>query len=207
MLSARSILENFMLPEEIIILVVIISLIGDFIYLRSMYKGHAKPNLVSWFIWMLAPFIGVFFQLKAGAGWSIFPVFAAGFCPLLVIIYSLILKNGFWKITLFDLICGVLSLLALMLYVFTHSLEISILFVILSDGLAAIPTIIKSWNFPETENVYLYILGVVNNIIGLLIIKEWIFSIYSLGIYFILINLIISFAILHKKFFKKEVFA
>ncbi len=171
-----------------------------------MYLGHAKPNLVSWFIWMLAPFLGVYFQLKAGAGFSVFPVFASGFCPLLVIIYSLILRNGYWKITLFDLICGILSLLALVLYVFTHSLEISILFVILSDGLAAVPTIVKSWKFPETENAGLYMLGIVNNIIGLLIIKDWTFSIYSLGIYFILINAIISFAILHKKIFKKVIF-
>ncbi|MCX6751770.1 MAG: hypothetical protein NT161_03355 [Candidatus Nomurabacteria bacterium] len=196
-----------MLPEKIIIIAVMVSFVGDFIYLRSMYLGHAKPNLVSWFIWMLAPFLGVYFQLKAGAGFSVFPVFAAGFCPLLVIIYSLILKNGYWKITLFDLVCGILALLALVLYVFTHSLEISILFVILSDGLAAIPTIVKSWKFPETENAYLYLLGIFNNIIGLLIIKEWSFSIYSLGIYFIVINSIISFTILHKKFFKKEVFS
>ena len=196
-----------MLPEKIIIIAVIISFIGDFIYLRSMYLGHAKPNLVSWFIWMLAPFLGVYFQLKAGAGFSVFPVFAAGFCPFLVIVYSLVLKNGFWKITLFDLICGVLSLLALILYVFTRSLEISILFVILSDGLAAVPTIIKSWKFPETENAYLYMLGIVNNIIGLLIIKDWSFSIYSMGIYFITINAIISFAILHKKIFRKAVYS
>lgn len=188
-----------MLPENIIYVGFAIGLIGDYVYLRSMYLGHAKPNLVSWFIWMLAPFIGVFFQLKAGAGLSVVPVFAAGFCPFLVIIYSLYLKNGYWKITFFDLICGILALLALVLYVFTHSLEISILFVILSDGLAAIPTIVKSWKFPETENAILYLLGIFNNILGLLIIKEWSFSIYSLGIYFIVINTIISFAILRKK--------
>ena len=102
-----------MLPEKIIIVGVVISLIGDFLYLRSMYLGHVRPNLVSWFIWMLAPFLGVFFQLKAGAGLSVFPVFAAGFCPFLVIVYALILKNAYWKITLFDLVCGILSLIAL----------------------------------------------------------------------------------------------
>lgn len=194
-----------MLPEKIIIIAVVVSLIGDFFYLRGMFLGHVKPNLISWFMWMLAPFLGVFFQLKAGAGFSVVPVFAAGFCPFLVIIYSFILKNGYWKITLFDSICGILSLLALILYVFTRNLEISILFVILSDGLAAIPTIIKSWKFPETENASLYLLGIFNNILGLLIIKDWTFSIYSLGIYFIVVNSIISFAILYKKIFKKQV--
>ncbi|MFA4975514.1 MAG: hypothetical protein WC839_02225 [Candidatus Paceibacterota bacterium] len=193
-----------MLPENIIYIGVLLNLIGEISYLRSMFLGHAKPNLVSWFIWMLAPFIGVFFQLKAGAGLSVLPVFMMGFGPFLVMVYSLYLKNGYWKITLFDSICGFLSLIALGLYVWTHNIEISIIFVILSDGLAAIPTIVKSWKFPETESSYVYIVGILNNILGLLIIKEWIFSIYSLGIYFIVINTIISFAILRKKILKKE---
>lgn len=193
-------LDNIMLPEQIIYIGVLLNLIGEFFYLRSMSLGHAKPNLVSWFIWMLAPFIGVFFQLKAGAGLSVLPVFMMGFGPFLVIIYSLILKNGFWKITFFDLMCGFLSLSSLMFYIFTHNLEISILFVILSDGLAAIPTIVKSWKFPETENSTLYILGILNNIIGLLIIKDWSFSVYSLGVYFVIINVVIAFCIIRKRF-------
>ncbi|MCM2339202.1 MAG: hypothetical protein NDI62_01970 [Burkholderiales bacterium] len=192
-----------MLSENIIYIGVLINLIGEFFYLRSMFLGHTKPNLVSWFIWMLAPFLGVFFQLKAGAGLSVLPVFMAGFGPFLVIIYSLFKKNAYWKITFFDSICGVVSFLALILYIFTHNLEISILFVILSDGLAAIPTIVKSWKFPETESVYIYAFAIINNILGLFIIKEWSFSIYSLGIYFVLINTIISFSILHKKIFKR----
>jgi len=68
------------------------------LYIKNILYGTTRPNLVSWFIWMLAPFIGVFFQLKAGAGLSVIPVFAAGFCPFLVIVYSLYLKNGYWKI-------------------------------------------------------------------------------------------------------------
>ncbi|OIO30024.1 hypothetical protein AUJ22_00330 [Candidatus Nomurabacteria bacterium CG1_02_31_12] len=196
-----------MLPEKIIIIAVIISFIGDFIYLRSMYLGHAKPNLVSWFIWMLAPFIGVFFQLKAGAELSVLPVFMAGFGPLLVIIYSLLKKNGYWKIVKLDIICGIISFSALILYIFTHNLGISILFAIISDGLAAIPTIIKSWRFSETESASIYLTGIFINIVGLLIIKDWIFPIYSFSIYLILMNLTISFCIYHNRIFKKVIFS
>src|ERR1035437_6996397 len=141
---------------------------GNFFHLRSMFLGNAKPNLVSWIMWMLAPFIGVFFQLKAGAGLSVLPVFMAGFGPLLVIIYSLLKKNGYWKVVRLDAICGILSLLALILYVFTHNLDVSILFAITSDGLAAIPTLIKSWKFSETESASIYLTGIFANIVGLL---------------------------------------
>ncbi len=194
-----------MLPEKIIYIGVIINLIGQILYLRSIIAGNTKPNLVSWFIWSLAPFIGVFFALKAGAGLSVLPVFMAGFGPFMVMVLSILRKNAYWKLTTFDLICGAFSLAALVLYVITHNLGISILFAILSDGLAAVPTITKLWKFPETESASIYFGGIVSNIIGLLVIKNWSFTIYSFGIYFVLINTIIVFCINRKKLFPPKV--
>ena len=188
-----------MLPENIIFVGVLINLVGLFWYIRDIIKGGTKPNLVSWFFWSLAPFIGVFFQLKAGAGISILPIFMAGFTSLVVIIVSVLKKNGYWKINSFDVVCGIISLFALILYVFTHNLSISILFAIISDGLAYIPTIRKSWNFPETETGLMYTTGIVSNIIGLLTIKMWTFPIYSFGVYIILFNAIVVFSIYRKK--------
>ncbi|OGI95086.1 hypothetical protein A3A03_04025 [Candidatus Nomurabacteria bacterium RIFCSPLOWO2_01_FULL_40_18] len=191
-----------MLPENIAYITIFITIAGYFFYFKNILYGQTKPNLVSWFLWMLGPFIGVFFQLKAGAGLSVIPVFLAGFGPLVVIVISLLRKNSIWKIGKLDIICGILALLALVFYVFTHNLGISILFAILSDGLAAIPTLTKSWKFPETETASVYAVGIINNILGLLIIKNWVFTIYSFGIYFILINTAIVFCIYHKKIFK-----
>jgi len=194
-----------MFPENTIYIGVFVSLIGAIWYLRGIIKGQVRPNLVSWFIWMLAPFLGVFFQLKAGAGLSVLPVFMAGLGPLIVIIASLFLKNAYWKLTTFDIICGVFSLIALILYIFTHNLGVSIFFVILSDGLAAIPTIVKSWKSPETENSAPYLTGIFSNILGLFIITNWIFTIYSFSIYIILVNLVIVFCIYRKKIFKTKI--
>ena len=191
-----------MLPENIAYITIFITIAGYFFYFKNILYGQTKPNLVSWFLWMLGPFIGVFFQLKAGAGLSVIPVFLAGFGPLVVIVISLLRKNSIWKIGKLYIICGILALLALVFYVFTHNLGISILFAILSDGLAAIPTLTKSWKFPETETASVYAVGIINNILGLLIIKNWVFTIYSFGIYFILINTAIVFCIYHKKIFK-----
>ena len=193
-----------MLPEKIIFVGVLINLVGLFWYIKDVIKGGTKPNLVSWFIWSLAPFIGVFFQLKAGAGFSILPVFMAGFTSLVVIIVSVLKKNGYWKINTFDVICGIISLFALTLYIMTHNLGVSIFFAIFSDALAYIPTIRKSWNFPETETGLMYTTGIVSNIIGLLTIKIWIFPIYSFGIYIILFNAIVVFSIYRKKIFRTK---
>lgn len=190
-----------MLPENIIYFTILTTAVGYFFYFKDTLYGQTRPNFVSWFLWMLVPFIGVFFQLKAGAGLSALPVFLAGFGPLLVILISLYRRNSIWKITRIDMFCGILAFLALVFYVITRDLGISILFAILSDGLAAIPTIIKSWKFPETETAVVYVPGIINNTLGLLIIKNWTFSIYSFSIYFIVINTIILFCLYRKKIF------
>jgi hypothetical protein len=191
-----------MLPENIIIIGVIANLIGYFGYFKSIISGNTKPNLVSWFIWCLAPFIGVFFQIKAGARFSVLPIFMSWLFAVSVIFISVFRKNGYWKINTFDVICGIICLISLILYILTHNLSISILFAITSDALAYIPTIKKTWNFPETETSLLYITGIVSNIIGLLIIKTWIFPIYAFSISIIFFNALVLFSVYRKKIFK-----
>lgn len=190
-----------MLPEKIIYIIILTSFFGSFFYIKDIFLGKTKPNLVSWFIWSLAPFLGVFFQLKAGAGLSILPIFMAGFVSFLVMAVSILRKNAYWKINTFDVICGIISLMALLLYIFTRNLSMSILFAIMSDALAYIPTVVKSWNFPDTETSAMYIAGILNNIIGLLIIKSWIFPIYSFSISMIIFNFLVLFCIYRKKIF------
>jgi len=188
-----------MLSEKIIYIGVFINLICLIWYIRNIFYKNTRPNLVSFSIWTIAPFVGVFLQIKSGAGLSVLGTFMAGFGPLLIIIFSLIKKNGFWKLNRFDLICGFFSILALIIYIITNKLGISILFAIVSDGLAAFPTIIKSFKFPETETPILYMGGIINNILALFIITNWTFSIYAFSIYFIVINTIIIFSIYYKK--------
>jgi len=191
-----------MLPENVIFIGVSINLFLSVWYIKTIVDGKTKPNLISWFCWMLPTFIGSFLQIRAGAGLSFLSTLMAGFGPFLVIIFSLFKKNAFWKINSFDIFCGFLSIFALILYFLTKNLAISIIFAILSDALAYVPTLIKSWKFPETESSTTYIGGIVNNLLAILIIKNWSFSIYSFPIYLVLSNLITVCFIYRKKIFK-----
>lgn len=197
-----------MLPEKIIYIGILFSFLGAFFYIKDIVLGKTKPNRVTWFIWMLAPIVGAFLQFKDGAGLSALAVLVAGVSPLLVLIVSLIWnKNSYWKITPFDIVCGFLALFALILYILTHQFGISIIFAILSDLLAAFPTLTKSWKFPETETGLEYICSAINAIIGILIIKNWSFTIYSFGIYLFVLNLIVVLLIYRKKIFKKLIYS
>jgi hypothetical protein len=191
-----------MLPENIIFIGIAVNLFLSVWYVVSIFRSGTKPNLISWLIWSCAPFIGFFLQLKAGAGLSSSGVFLAGFGPLLVIIFSLFRKNAFWKVQPFDLLCGFFSIMALIIFIITSNLWIAIIFAILSDLLAYIPTFIKSWKYPETENSSTYVGGIINNALALLIIKNWTFAIYSFPVYFVLANLLEVYFIYRNKIFK-----
>ena len=190
-----------MISEKIVYIGVLINLICAIWYIRSIFKGNTRPNLISFFLWSLAPAVGVFLQVKAGASASIWGTAMAGFGPLLILVVSLFNNKYIWKLNYFDFVCGLFSIVALIIYIITNNLGFSIIFAILSDLLAGIPTVLKSWKFPESEFSSIYIAGIIGNILSLLVIKDWSFSIYSFSIYLLGIDIAIIFSIYHRKLF------
>lgn len=167
-------------------------------------RGETKPNKVTWFFWSVAPLIGTAAAISDGVTWAVLPVFISGFGPLLVFISSFLNKNSYWKLEKFDYWCGGLSFLALVFWFVTKIPEIAILFAIAGDGLAAMPTLVKSWKYPETENAGPFTMGILNSLTSFVAIKVWTFSSYAFPAYLVVINTSIAFAILRRRIFPKE---
>jgi hypothetical protein len=74
-----------------------------------------------------------------------------GFNPFLTFLTSFVNKKAYWKITRLDLACGVLAIGGLVLWKMTDTPNLAISFGILADAIAGIPTVIKSFQEPETE--------------------------------------------------------
>lgn len=180
-----------MIDERFIIFGAFLNLIGITSYLIATIKGHTKPNRVTWSIWALAPLIAFAAQIQQHVGLPALLTFMTGFGPLLIFIASFINKNAAWKITTFDLFCGALSLLGLALWMVTQTGNIAILFSILADGLASIPTIIKSYKAPETENSTAYLFSGTSALITLFALQTWDFTHLGFPLYIFLDCLII----------------
>jgi hypothetical protein len=152
-------------------------------YLISTIKGKTKPNKVTWLLWALAPMLAVSAQLKQGVGLIALPSFMAGFNPALIFIASFVNKKSQWNIGKLDITCGLLSLGGLILWQVTQVPNIAILFAIIADGLAALPTIIKSYTNPETENSVAFYAGSFSALTALLTIKVWDFAHFGFPTY------------------------
>lgn len=176
-----------MIDERFIILGALIGTYGSVSYLIDMFRGKVKPNRVSWFLWALAPLVAFFAEIQEGVGLHALLTFSVGFNPLLILITSFFIKKAQWKITKFDIFCGVLSIIGLSLWAITRVGSIAIFFAILADGLAAIPTVVKSFKAPETESWFIFFLGMVNAGITMLAIKTWDFANYGFPVYIFII--------------------
>ena len=175
------------------------TLLATFVYVRSMFKGGAKPNRVSWFMWSIAPFIATAAAISNGVGWAALPVFMSGLSPFVIFTASFVSKKAHWTLTSFDYVCGVLSGLALVLWYVTEDPNVAIAFAIASDGLASIPTLTKAWKHPETEVAWPFMVGVFNAFTSFLAVTIWAFSAYAFPAYLIVINILLFFSVYKKK--------
>ena len=191
-----------MLDQNFVIVGAIIAAAGSLSYLVDTLKGKVKPNRVSFLLWSLAPLIAFFAEVKQGVGIQALMTFIVGFLPLNIFIASFVNKKAVWNLTGFDLMCGALSIIGLVLWFITKSGNIAIIFSILADGLAAMPTIVKSFNYPETESAWPYFASTISAILTLLTVKVWNIANIAFPLYIVLITLVI-FSLVHFKLGKQ----
>ena len=191
-----------MINENFVILGALISFLGGLSYLVSTVKGKTKPNRVTWFFWTLAPFVVLGGQVSQGVWAASLITFMAGFNPMLIFIASFWNKNSVWKLQKFDYLCGALALLGIILWQITKIGDMAILFGILADFIAAIPTFIKTYKFPQTENYKIYLAGIINAVITLLTIKVWELKNFAFAVNVLVICSLLCFLILRRRFIK-----
>jgi hypothetical protein len=177
-----------MLDEKFFYVAALLNLTGALIYLIATLKGNAKPNRVTWFLWSFAPLIAFAAQIQQGVGTAALLTFSAGFGPLLVFIGSFFSKHSAWKITKFDMVCGTLSLVGLFCWYITQQGNIAIIFGILADLLAYLPTMLKAYKAPETESLQAYLFGTIAGLITLLTLRTMTFAYIAFPLYLFLAN-------------------
>lgn len=180
-----------MLDQNFIFVGIALNAIGLSSYLIDTVKGKIQPNKVSWALWSIAPLVAFLAQIKQGVGIQSLMTLSVGLFPIIIFLGSFVNKKAYWKLAKFDLSCGVLSLIGLVLWQITQIGNIAILFSIMADGLAYVPTIAKAYKFPETESAWPWLAISSNGLFTLLTIKNWNFANFGFPLYFLIANLIV----------------
>ena len=176
-----------MIDSKFVLVGALLNIIGSSTYAWNTLKGKTKPNRVSWFLWMVIPMIAFFAQINEGVGLSSLMTFMVGFGPFLVLMASLMNKKAYWRISTLDWYCGILSVLAVMLWLITGTGLVAIALSIVADLLAGVPTLIKAYREPESEHHSVFRNGALSAIITMLTIQNWAFAAYAFPLYIFLI--------------------
>lgn len=180
-----------MLDDRFVLLGLLFNIVGGLDYFIKTLQGKVKPNRVTWFLWALVPFIAYFSEISQGVGLQSLLTFMVGFNPLIIFVASFINKNSVWEIKRLDIICAVLSFFGLLFWMVTKVGNYAIIFSILADAFAGIPTIIKSYRIPESEDYKIFMFGMLSALITLLTIKQWNLANYGFPLYIFSINILL----------------
>lgn len=150
---------------------VILSFIGILPYFINIFKNKTKPHAFSWLTWGIAGGIVFFAQIFKHAGPG---AYATGLGTLICfIIFFIALKKGQRQFSTFDWSSLLVSLLAIILWIFTNDPTLSVILVTLNDMVGFLPSIRKGYYFPFEETATTYSLASI----------KWIFAIIALQNY------------------------
>jgi hypothetical protein len=158
-------------------------------YIITTLQGKTKPNRATWWVWGINGSVLCLGNLAVDADYTMLPLIFAVVAQLCIAILSIKYGEGGWN--RFDRRCLIASSISFILWrILTYDI-IAIIFPILIDILAALPTLKKSYYEPETEDLLTYILYTVGGFFTVLAIQAWSFEIAITPLYVFLINAII----------------
>lgn len=89
-------------------------------------------------------------QGVAGISWA---SFVAGFSPLLIVAASFFNKKAYWKSEPRDYYLMAAAIVGIILWAITDNPNLALLFSLLADMLASIPTLIKAYRYPPSSTL------------------------------------------------------
>ncbi|MGB4966746.1 MAG: hypothetical protein WBO35_00940 [Candidatus Saccharimonadales bacterium] len=180
-----------MINENWAYVAAVINVAGTITYVVDMFRGRARPNRVTWGVLSIAPIIAFASMLSQGVSLAQSIVtFSVGFSPLIIFVASFLVKYPAWQIKRFDIGCGLLSIVGLLLWWLTGDGNVAIVFSILADGLAFLPTLVKSYFHPETESPWTFFASEIATVLGLFTITKWNFEHFGFQAYIFVSNLL-----------------
>lgn len=180
----------------------VLGLIQAVPYVISILHNKTRPHRTSYFIWFVIDLIQLATYYRAGARGTIYLTLAFTFVAALIFALSLSSK-GMGGRTRIDLACLVLGLVAVAVWVTTGSAVLALYASIGVQAFGYIPTILKSWRLPQTENILSWVLGALATFANLAALTVWRPDLIALPLaYAFLISLVTAILVLRTRHFK-----
>lgn len=177
-----------MIDGRFVLLGALLSLVGSCRYAWLTVHARTRPNRVTWFLWAAAPIIGFLAQLDEGVGLPSVLTLSVGLGPALVFASTFVNPQSYWRIFRFDVGCGAVSVAALVVWLCLDDPTLAVVFAVVADATAGVPTIVKAWRAPDTEDPVPFLLAGLNGTVALLTIDDWRLATWAFPAYIVVVG-------------------
>jgi hypothetical protein len=119
-------------------------------YIVSIFRGHTKPERMTYFIWFVVDALAISSYIAVGARTTIWVGLVYVITGLLIFLLSL--KYGMGGFNKLDILCLVSAATGIVIWVTTDSALLALCFSTFAGTIGYLPTIKKAYLYPETEN-------------------------------------------------------
>jgi hypothetical protein len=151
----------------------VLGMAGSVRYAFAIVRGTVRPNLVTWSLWAAVPLIAFSAQLDSGVGLPAVQTLVAGAGPLVVVVTGVCTRRNLARLGAFDLACALAACAALGAWLGLGEAALAVVFAVAADAAAALPTVVKAWHDPASENLLFYVLVGTGATVTLLTITSW----------------------------------
>lgn len=194
MLGVMNLLEAFGISSGVLAAVAYLP------YIRDIFKGDAKPERASWFIWVVLASIAFFSQLAEGAKSSLW---FTGLDSLgALIIFVLALKYGSGGFTKRDKIGLLAAAVGLLLWYLTRHATVALLMTVIVDASGTFLTVMKTYEDPSTETYAMWMMVTVAGALAMVSVGRLSMTLLVYPFYIFLANftvVVAKFVGTHKK--------
>ena len=174
-----------MIDREWIGIVAGILAIGGYLpYILAILRGETKPNRATWLIWTIVGALLASSYFETGDRNAIWLPMGYFFGPLSVAILSI--RYGYAEWTRMDTICIILAAISVIPWVLSNDAIFTLLINVFIDATGAVPTLIKTWKEPETEDFVAWFIFFVANTLEVLTLTTFDLSaLYPIYLFFL----------------------
>lgn len=182
--------------EVIGIIAATIGIAGYIPYIISIFQGKTLPNRATWIIWTFIGGLLAFSYMAEGNPESIWLPFAYFLGPFIVALLSI--KYGYTTWTRLDTFCMVAATLSVIPWILSHDAAFTLIINLIIDSTGAVPTLVKTYREPETEDAFSWLIFFIANTLQLFAVSTWnLASLYPIYL-FILAGSITTLTYAHK---------
>lgn len=170
--------------ELIGIIAGILGIAGYVPYIYSILRDKTKPNRATWLIWTIVGGLLAFSYMAEGDQHSIWLPLSYFIGPLFVALLSI--RYGYAQWTRLDTVCIVAAAISIIPWVLSDSAALTLVINVIIDSAGAIPTLVKTYKEPETEDLSGWLIFFIANTLQLFAIEMWnIAALYPIYLFFL----------------------